>query len=564
MTEDAILTASRLNRLALAGLLLLPILFYLWMGPQNHGSDDSAYGQLSWQLAQGEFTMQPHHFHKRFTVLLPTSLLFRLFGVQGYTVTLWPLLSGLGLTALVFWFTARHAGPLAGGLAALLLACNPQFTSLSVWLNGDLPLGCFLFAALVLLHLGRNAPQAKTQIWTGAGLALAFWIAFFAKETAIWILPIVAGLFFRDLLRRRARPFWIASGVVGVALLGLMLLGYGWFTGQPLYHFTANQSLYQALSIVGDLRSQPGWERLLRIPFATLLGESGLLLPLLLAAAAWFYFRPAGEEARRGALGLMTGFSFFFLAMLWFSSIALTSYMLMYFYPRFLFPVLPAASVAGGMFLAVLLSPPPPGQEARLQRWRVGFLLVGVLTMVLLWGLNYWKMWVLPLLLPVALAAAWSRWGGGRTLHRLGPPLLMALALIGLDLRHVWTMGQQWPSFVNALQVKRALVEARLGGVNDAVWILTDPRSARALTWLTGLGLKGGDPPLVGFAPWDKTPPDATGTTWLLVNRERPHPEESAPPSSLVGDWGAWRLLEMRLGIYLYQRQEGGASSTIE
>jgi len=129
---------------------------------------------------------------------VPTAALYRVFGVNRFTSTLWPFACSLLTITLVFAAGRRLGGTRAGGFAALLLATNPLQVCHSMLLLPDIVVSLFLFASASALSKARRA-GAPYRTWA-AGLLVAglFYCAFLTKLTAIWILPFFAILMVRD------------------------------------------------------------------------------------------------------------------------------------------------------------------------------------------------------------------------------------------------------------------------------------------------------------------------------------------------------------------------------
>src|SRR5690349_19310022 len=67
-------------------------------------SDDFSYASYAHQLAIGRFKLIDDLFNQRWGVFLPVSVLYRFFGVNDITTTLWPFLCYIGILSFLFFY----------------------------------------------------------------------------------------------------------------------------------------------------------------------------------------------------------------------------------------------------------------------------------------------------------------------------------------------------------------------------------------------------------------------------------------------------------------------------
>ena len=138
---------------------------------------------------------------------------------------------------LLFLWTRREFGDLAGVMAALLFTTLPIVLAFSGLAYTDLPAACMQFAALFAFTTWLQKPSLRSTLVLGVAVALAF----LAKLTTLLFLPsaAMAILLAKLLIERSAglianrRVNWIAK--LGVALAVAVVViwaGYGFSVGR--------------------------------------------------------------------------------------------------------------------------------------------------------------------------------------------------------------------------------------------------------------------------------------------------------------------------------------------
>lgn len=270
------------------------------------------------------------------------AFVFALFGVSIVTARLTVLLFGIGAGLLMFALGKRWFGRPAALVAALLLITCPHG---SLWLNDvmlEWPATFWLLAAAFAYQADRDSRRARWSVALGAAIALAF----FTKQTAGFILPVVLlhALWCKDRRAYLLRPVFIASIGVAAALIG----GYTVFS-KPYTALPATILLpsFEPLFYVRHLPEIVGWP----------------LLPFVALGLAWLVpWRRLDADSRR-ARGLL---------LLWLLAWAVFSSTIVAKEPRYFFFSLPplmlgaAGLLCGIRCRAAACSPPDnvPGEPA--------------------------------------------------------------------------------------------------------------------------------------------------------------------------------------------------------
>ena len=71
--------------------------------------DDYTYVSFANQISQGTFEITTNHFTSRVGLFYPVSWLIDVFGINQYTITIFPLFCSLILLNLLFWIGQMHS-----------------------------------------------------------------------------------------------------------------------------------------------------------------------------------------------------------------------------------------------------------------------------------------------------------------------------------------------------------------------------------------------------------------------------------------------------------------------
>ncbi len=235
-------------------ILLLHIAAWICLKPiaPNGPSDDP------FQYAFNARALINHNYHSdylpypnRFGVFVPVSLIFRLFGENPYTTSLWPLLASLMTIALVFLFLKKTAGTYIAALAAFLVAVNIQQVAYSLELYPDLIVSFYAIAAVLTLYYGRERSERKAG--PAILLQLILVLGFLTKETIVLLGPFLLLVLIVDLVQKKHHLFW--KWTLGFSILSvLLLLGFYYrLTGDPFYRIRAISDLLQYRILDADM-----------------------------------------------------------------------------------------------------------------------------------------------------------------------------------------------------------------------------------------------------------------------------------------------------------------------
>ncbi|MCC2545114.1 hypothetical protein LJY25_01540 [Hymenobacter sp. BT175] len=343
----------RLPDVALLVVGLVTVAYFFLTHEGLYAIDDYFYSRYAHQLATGSFHTVPDPqgllhdpLKERWLIFGPVALLYRLFGVNIITTTLWPLLCTLGC-AVLLWALYQRREPVVAAGAMVLLGLHYFTLNLSNYLYPDNILMFWCLAAAAALLTGRKRGFSGQLAW-GAGFAGLNFLALLSKETIVYYLPFYLGLLALDVVRQRNGRFWLSALLSGAVLLGAYLAFYQLATDDALYRIhlieNTNEFLKEGNFLEGNragLLARVTWQ-----PLSFLLGI-GLGIALILALASLFRFQkePASDA------GFWVGLAFSTLAFYWFGSTSVTQYNPITLIPRMTTPLLPPLCLAAGFGL---------------------------------------------------------------------------------------------------------------------------------------------------------------------------------------------------------------------
>lgn len=219
------------------GVVLVAIVFAgmlaaTWVGFIE--SDDLEYARAA-ALWRDEFPqLGQSHWGLRHMIVLPVAASFALFGRGEGPLLLPTVLYAAGIVAMTGFGVRRVAGPLAGLLAALLVATLPVFATGASIVYSDIPEAFFVLASLWAYHFATQSGQARLFLLSGVLAGCAF----VTRETTMALLALYLVLFL-------AAPRRIIDFVrMAAGCLVVIGLDFAWLwaaSGDPLWRMHISQ-----------------------------------------------------------------------------------------------------------------------------------------------------------------------------------------------------------------------------------------------------------------------------------------------------------------------------------
>lgn len=195
-------------------------------------SDQYRYALDAWQMANGELGVPDYLASMRWGLVLPTSIIYALFGVSEFTSTLWPMLTSIGSIVLAYVLGKKLGGERAGLFAAIVFAMFPLDVKYATQLMADAPMGFYLLLSITAVVFAGDASGRQKVVWyliAGGAVGLAYG----AKTAGLFVLPFFVIYF---VTVNRAEFFY--GFVVAGGLLAVMAMEWLVFLvtdGNPLH-----------------------------------------------------------------------------------------------------------------------------------------------------------------------------------------------------------------------------------------------------------------------------------------------------------------------------------------
>ncbi len=245
--------------------------------------DDFTYVNFANQISQGTFEITNNHFTSRVGLLYPVSWLIDVFGINQYTITIFPLLCGLVMLNLLFGVGHRH-GHWIGIISGVLFVADYHTITFVTHLFPEIPIALGIFIALICYDF-VNRREGDYRL-LACIMALALFGAFLIKTSILILAPLFAYLLINDFRRKNNKGFWYIS----VSLLVFFFLLHGfWYQesfGDFFYRFNNISDNHEAtVKTFFDKDATEILKRLTYLPFLGFL-RGGFFIPLCFALPA--------------------------------------------------------------------------------------------------------------------------------------------------------------------------------------------------------------------------------------------------------------------------------------
>ncbi|WP_374682925.1 ArnT family glycosyltransferase, partial [Accumulibacter sp.] len=241
----------------------------VWFGTLDQRAlvrpDEGRYAEIPREMAASGDWVTPRlnefkYFEKPALQYWATTAGYKVFGQSEWTARLWPALTGF-LSILLTWWTGRRLwGPVAGHLAAAILASSLLFVVLGHLITLDMGLSFFLQVAWTAFLFAQNDERSSSRRWmllAWGALALAV-----LSKGLVALVLVGAALVGYTLLNRDLSPWRRLAPLSGLALF--LLVAAPWFVAVSLANpefpqfFFIHEHFERFLSTV-HRRNEPGW-----------------------------------------------------------------------------------------------------------------------------------------------------------------------------------------------------------------------------------------------------------------------------------------------------------------
>lgn len=214
-------------------IILLHITGWLLLKPVWPLSDDYWYSFHAHDLLTQPFHLSSNHFQNRLGVYVPVSILFNYFGINPYTISLWPLIISVFSISIVFLFVEKLLNTTVAFISSFLISTNILQMTYSIALFPDLIVSFYCIAIVLLFYYGRE--RKPKQVIYPILINVLLIIGFLTKETILLIGPFILIVLIYDLYRKRNILFWKRTLFLGFCSLVFLSLMYYLITGDAFH-----------------------------------------------------------------------------------------------------------------------------------------------------------------------------------------------------------------------------------------------------------------------------------------------------------------------------------------
>lgn len=208
------------------------------------GWDDLNYARTAHFISVGEYSQKviPQATHElahytRLGLILPTALMVRIFGMNEFALSVYPMLCSLLLVLLAYAIGKNLLGVKEGLIAALVIAVFPLEVIDATLTMPDIP-SMFWFTLSLYLLIRYEKKQGHGKRWLYLlGSGLSFGIAYLHRETVVYCGLLIVAYFIYKIISER-RVDWTYSFL----LLGFLII----LTAETLFFYvTTGDALFR-------------------------------------------------------------------------------------------------------------------------------------------------------------------------------------------------------------------------------------------------------------------------------------------------------------------------------
>jgi len=327
--------------------ILLLILYRLWGYSGHFGYDDIEYARLSAELTNSIIESDNHFFY-RWAVILPTALMYSLFGVNDFSSSIPPIIAA-SLT-LYFVYKILKNKPLSTIWVALSMTVTAQwFLFYSNKLMSDIYISLSITMCIYFIHQLRF--YSRHSEWRYAlFFVVSLFIGIIAKGTIMFLLPVILFFLVIDFYTKKHLKFWLGFTLYGFVFLLLYLALIYVLTDNPFSRLDAisangylNKCSYGAQSMLILLRR-------IGLDFFGMVRNEGFAYAAILAFSPLLFY-PKKVFSAKTEFGFIISCAFIFFFAANFMSISITSYNPMCIDFRHYLFMVPIIAIAASMVL---------------------------------------------------------------------------------------------------------------------------------------------------------------------------------------------------------------------
>ena len=226
------LTKRLYELLPLFLLLLVAAFLRIWLSSGVEGSDDVVYLNEAYKIFSGIYEVPTYVANLRIGTILPIALMFKLFGVNSYTIFMWPLIASLINIVVIYLISFK----LFGRRTALFATLCAAFFPLDIHMGGramtEASLTLMLSISVLFYLLGYREEVQRKRAFFCVMSGLFVGLAYLNKHPAILIF-----FFFltHSILARNSLLHLIYMLTGSFVVFVFENIYFGLITGDPLF-----------------------------------------------------------------------------------------------------------------------------------------------------------------------------------------------------------------------------------------------------------------------------------------------------------------------------------------
>jgi hypothetical protein len=337
--QKYLLSAQNVSRLICSFILVFIVLFWYLSFDGFYFYDDYNYCLYASQLAEGKFSLLDDIFSHRLLVFFPIAILYKFFGINDFTSTVWPLTVTLGTVMLVFILLRNSPSKATAAVVLLGLSYYPIFFSNKVY--PDSIVSFFSFLSVIILYkadTGRYNMKA-------AAFVMAVFCAFLSKETVIYFFLFYLIVFISDIYSGLNKKFWLATGLIALIIFSGYFISYKILTGSYFFRFEAIENGHYAFPLSYFQKSFIEFIPRLTYEPLLMMVSSEMIIPFILSIPCLVTFRFNQLKNLRDEKVFWTTLVICLLLMIWFWTTSLRDYNPVSLLPRMFILLMPPLSV---------------------------------------------------------------------------------------------------------------------------------------------------------------------------------------------------------------------------
>ncbi len=325
-----------------AGILVF-FLGWLFIPQEFISSDPWAYSKIAYGVASNGDFGSSHVFNHRLGVVLPVAIAYSISGVTIHTTNFWPLIVAVILMIVIWLALPTTKSKIIGVLLSIVSVPLWKF---STSLYPDLIAAGFMALSVYFLVNRASGDGRKTRtVAIGILGVTSLFMAFLAKESAYWVLPLWLLAFYEDYRKGALSSYYWRTVIISGILIGISYLAFcGLVFGDSWARFRAVESLTGVHLWAWDNSSAKDLiKRLVTQPLGLYYSFYGVAFYIAIAATIF-----APDSLRYWSYYLILTILFF-----WFGSTSFSSYEPMPVIDRMTLPSFPAVVILASYLVSV-------------------------------------------------------------------------------------------------------------------------------------------------------------------------------------------------------------------